>query len=498
MLRSFEPGARRRDAQALALDSTRALCAGIGNPTGGAWIVGRRGSASGAPLVVADWQLAPSVPALFYEVELEGGGLGVLGATLPGSPIFWLGRTSRLAFASVPAGAPIADLFIESLGERPGHYQNGALWSPLDEREEIFRYTRSRRRAARGEAHAALDAPRAADRVARGRSRGRRARRDRCAAAGATARALAWTGAQPRRWAQLDAGPVASRERGRRRLGPREPPRARARDRLCGSSRGGEGRRSPAGCPIAHFRRASCRCRGGCAASIGATASRSRPCRRCASVRGARPYVVAADQPWSSGSELGEVEFLWRPGERAARIEGELDRRLRRGAIDLRGAAEMLADHGHAPLAGRRPRSLLALARRAGPLEIEAEEIAQILEHWDGGTGPNSAGRRSLSSRDRSADRERPARVLRDGALRALCQRPPCPRPGRDRAARAADRRARAARRLDRRGPRGGGVAPESARGLGGDQHRLGSGARAMGMGRAPSACVSARSRRSA
>jgi acyl-homoserine lactone acylase PvdQ len=101
--------------------------------------------------------------------------------------------------------------------------------------------------------------------------------------------------------------------------------------------------------------------------------------------------VVAADQPWPVGSELGAVEFLWRPGARAASIEAELARRSERGRIDLRSAAEMLADHG----TRRAPevvRAALALARQGGPLEIEAEEIAGILERWDGGTRPESAG----------------------------------------------------------------------------------------------------------
>lgn len=389
MLRSFEPGVDRKDGQALAMDSTRALCAGIGNPTGGAWIIGGGASASGAPLVVADWQMAPSVPALFYEVELTGGGLGVLGATLPGSPIFWLGRTRNLAFASVPAGAPVADLFIETLGERPGQYQNGALWAPLDEREETFRYkerggaAREEKRVLRSTRHGPLiewlaDEPGDGAGTAAG------------SRPGATARALAWTGARPGdgltsmlallRVESAD-GVVAAL------ANHHEPVLA-----FVYADRAGRGGAQVAGwlphrplptglVPVqGRLRSFDWRHR---------VAIEALPSLRLGG--GPRPYVVVADQPWSSGGELGEVEFLWRPGERAARIESELDRRLRRGPIDLRGAAEMLADHG-TYRAATVVRSLLALARRSGPLEIEAEEIAQILERWDGGTGPNSAG----------------------------------------------------------------------------------------------------------
>lgn len=389
MLRSFEPGALASESRVLALDSTRALCQGIGNPTGGAFIVGNRGSASGSPLVVADWQLEPSVPALFYEAQLAGGGLEVLGATVPGSPIVWIGRTPSLAFASVPAGAPIADLFIESLGERPGYYRNGRVWSPLEEREEIFEYRdrggspREERRLLRSTRHGPLIEWLAGEGEPGDGSDGA-AHRD------ATARSLAWTGARPGdglssmlALLHLDGaeGVVSAL------ASHHEPVLA-----IAYADRRGRGgvqvagwlphRPLPTGLVPVEGRLPSFDWRHRVAIealpslSLGETG---------------RPYVLAADQPWESGGERGEIEFLWRPGDRAERIAAELDRHLRRGAIDLRGAAEMLADDG----TRRSPqvvRALLALARRAGPLEIEAEEIAQILERWDGATGSNSEG----------------------------------------------------------------------------------------------------------
>ena len=392
MLGSFEPEEGRREAPPLEMDSTRALCAGIGNPTGGAWVVAGRASASGSPLVVADWQLAPSVPALFYEAELKGGGLGVLGATLPGSPIFWLGRTSALAFASVPAGAPIADLFIETLGDRSGMYQNGALWAPLEEREELLRYAdrggalREERRVLRSTRHGPL-----IEWLAGGTGQDREGNRPSTASAhGSTARALAWTGARPGDGltSMLALLRVEQAEDVASALAEHHEPVLA----IAFADRGGRGgiqvagwlphRPLPTGLVPVQGRLRSFDWRH-------RVAIEALPSLGLAD--GPRPYVLAADQPWTSAGALGEVEFLWRPGERAARIEGELDRQLRRGPIDLRGAAEMLADHGtqRAPAVVR---SLLSLARRSGPLEIEAEEIAQLLEHWDGDTGPNSAG----------------------------------------------------------------------------------------------------------
>lgn len=389
MLRSFESALadERRPLPALAMDSTRALCSGIGNPTGGAWLVGGGASASGAPLLVADWQMAPSAPALFYEAELTGGGLAVLGATLPGSPIFWLGRTSALAFASVPAGAPIADLFIETLGERPGFYQNGSLWAPLETREEVIAYVdrggslREERRTLRSTRHGPL-----IEWLASGAADAAPAD----AAQAPTARALAWTGARPgdgvtSMLALLRAGgadgvaPALA--------GHHEPVLAVAfADRF---GRGGvqvagwlPHRPLPTGLVPVQGRLRSFDW-------LHRVDLDALPSLRLG--EGGRSYVVVADQPWSKGGELGAVEFLWRPGERAARIERELELRLRRGSVDLRGAAEMLADHGtdRSPLVVS---ALLALARRSGPLEIEAAEIARILERWDGGTAAASAG----------------------------------------------------------------------------------------------------------
>ena len=85
-------------------------------------------------MLVADWHLAPGVPGLFYEAHLDAGDIDVAGATMPGSPVFWAGRTPRLAWAGVPASAPISDLFIETLRERRGLYQNGTLWVPVETR----------------------------------------------------------------------------------------------------------------------------------------------------------------------------------------------------------------------------------------------------------------------------------------------------------------------------------------------------------------------------
>lgn len=410
MLRSFESGSGRMPAPALALGSTRSLCRGIGQPTGGAWVIGSGGSASGAPLLVADWQVAPSTPALFHELQVSGGGIDVLGATVPGSPIFWIGRTPRLAWAGLPAGAPIADLFIETLGEEPGFYQSGRSRTRLVEREEILRYVdrggslREEKRILRSTRHGPLIEWLADEGPAGGASSGEvapgaspsgsapsgAARTGAATAHETAARSLAWTGA--RAGDGLSSMLALLRLEGADGIAPvlaahHEPVLA-----LVYADRSGQAgvqvagwlphRPLPTGLVPVEGRLASFDWRHRVAID-------ALPSLRLS--QATRPFLVMADQPWPSEEGRGDVEFLWRPGDRTERIEAVIEARLRLRALDLREAAEMLADHGtrRAPAVVR---ALLALARRERPLDIEAEEIAGILERWDGDTGVNSSG----------------------------------------------------------------------------------------------------------
>jgi penicillin amidase len=392
MLRSFESGTGRAPAPTIAPGSTRALCRGIGQPTGGAWIVGAASSASGSPLVVADWQVAPSAPALFHELQVSGGGIDVLGATVPGTPIFWIGRTPTLAWAGLPASAPIADLFIETLGARAGDYQNGARWARLEEREEIIVYTdragtrREEKRLLRSTRHGPLIEWLASGEAENGASGARTGD----GGHEATARSLAWTGARP--------GDGVSSMLALLRLGGAEGIASALASHhepvlaIVYADRRGNGgvqvagwlprRPLPTGLVPVEGRLASFDWRH--RVTIEDLPSRQLPAAR-------RSYLVTADQPWPAVEGRSEVEFLWRPGDRADQIEAELERRLRSRLLDLREAAEMLADHGtrRAPAVVR---ALLVLARSKGPLEIEADEIASMLERWDGDTGANSGG----------------------------------------------------------------------------------------------------------
>jgi penicillin amidase len=381
--------ARRRGAYG----ATRALCRGIGLPTGSAWVIAGSRTESGAPILVADWHVAPAVPVLFYEMQLEAGALDVAGSTVPGSPIVWTGRNRRFAWAGVPASAPVADLFIETLREDRGLYQNGTLWVPLEEREELLRWRDARglleestlriRSTRHGPLIEALtpDLDSAGGDTAAGTEEkgGRHA-----------SRALAWTGARTGdgltsmlallRMSNASELPAAFAEH-------HEPVLALAyADREGGGGVQVAGwlaqRPLPTGLvPVqGRLRAFDWRER---------VPLESLPAERLGS--GPRPWVIAADQPWPQRGGLSQMEWLWRSGDRAARLQVELARQTAQGPLDLRRASELLADD----VAQRAPRvvaSILALARERGPLSIEAREVAGLLERWDGGMGSESAG----------------------------------------------------------------------------------------------------------
>ena len=385
--RPAEAGTAHASAAGL-LGSTRALCRGMGLPTGGAWVLDGSLSESGAPILVADWHTEPAVPALFYEVQLKAGGLDVAGATLPGSPILWAGRNRNFAWASVPASAPVSDLFIETLREERGLYQNGTLWVPIEEREEVLRW-----RDARGQlqestlrlrstrhgplieglytSNAEFDAQAGGDPLR-------------------AARALAWIGAR--------VGDGLTSMLALLRLADSEgvlPAFAEHHELVLAiafADRRGQGgvqvvgwlprRPLPTGLVPVQGRLRSFDWRE-------RVSIERLPGQRLGS--GRKPWVLAVDQPWPLRGGLDQLEWLWRPGDRAARLEFELERRTREGPLDLRSASDLLQDD----VAQRAPRvvaSIIGLARQAGPLTLEAAEVASLLERWDGEMGFQSTG----------------------------------------------------------------------------------------------------------
>ncbi|HZZ70754.1 MAG TPA: penicillin acylase family protein, partial [Pirellulales bacterium] len=109
-----------------------------------AWAVAPARAAGGRALLAADPHLEVNrLPAIWYEAVLHWGAAGenyVLGATLPGCPLFAVARNPRLAWGVTYLKADTCDYFIEDC--RPGgatgwQYRRGDVWHDFALREEI-------------------------------------------------------------------------------------------------------------------------------------------------------------------------------------------------------------------------------------------------------------------------------------------------------------------------------------------------------------------------
>ncbi|MGH2993827.1 MAG: penicillin acylase family protein [Solirubrobacterales bacterium] len=94
------------------------------------WAVSGDRTKNGRPLLAGDPHLPPSMPGIFYQVDLELNGRFARGASLPGVPGISIGQTNDVAFAFTNAMADVMDLFVERIeGDR---YEFEGEWLPLD------------------------------------------------------------------------------------------------------------------------------------------------------------------------------------------------------------------------------------------------------------------------------------------------------------------------------------------------------------------------------
>jgi penicillin G amidase len=101
------------------------------------WAVTGERSANGRALVAGDPHLPPSMPGIFYQVDLELDGRFARGASLPGIPGISMGQTNDVAFAFTNTMADVMDLFVERAdGDR---YQFEGEWHPMEIVDEEIR-----------------------------------------------------------------------------------------------------------------------------------------------------------------------------------------------------------------------------------------------------------------------------------------------------------------------------------------------------------------------
>ncbi len=106
-----------------------------------AWAVRPERSATGHALLAADPHLEVNrLPAIWYESVLRWDDQYVLGATLPGCPLFAIARTPRLAWGVTYWKADTSDYFIEDcrLGPTGWQYRRGEAWRNFRYREEVL------------------------------------------------------------------------------------------------------------------------------------------------------------------------------------------------------------------------------------------------------------------------------------------------------------------------------------------------------------------------
>ncbi len=363
------PRAARAEASRLPLRRQVGLLGASAGST--SWLVSGRHSASGGTLLAAEAHFAPTLPAAYYEAHIRGGGVDVAGATVPGVPAFWIGFNRRVAWTSTHAAAVVTDLYIESLHPKdPPRYHDGRRWRSLRERvEEIaVRGGGVERLTVRETRHGPLvNAILESEREPL---------------------ALRWTGAEPSEGihALLALARAGSAEELRRALADHHEPVLNV---LYADAEGEAGLQMAGYVPQRRQAASLLPAPGRDAAYAweGRVPPGQRPARALAAEeeRG-RGFLVVADAA-SESEEGAAIEWLWRPGVRAARAEGLLAQKARVGSLDLRDLAVMQLD-----VVSERGGALVDAALAVDGAGGDDNEAVAILRDWDHRTAPDSVG----------------------------------------------------------------------------------------------------------
>jgi len=104
------------------------------------WVVDGSRTASHQPLLANDPHLGISMPSIWYEVALRGGGLDAIGFSFPGDPGIVIGHNQNIAWGVTNVGADNSDLYYEKLDPKghPGQYFYEGYWLPLQTRKETI------------------------------------------------------------------------------------------------------------------------------------------------------------------------------------------------------------------------------------------------------------------------------------------------------------------------------------------------------------------------
>jgi len=126
------------------VDDGPRLPAGLAWPTGvdasNNWVVAGSRTVSGKPLLANDPHLGLTAPTTFFLAHVafdeDGERRNIIGATLPGTPLFLLGRNDRVAWGLTTTNLDSQDVFIERLKpDDPDQYLTPTGWEPIGKEE---------------------------------------------------------------------------------------------------------------------------------------------------------------------------------------------------------------------------------------------------------------------------------------------------------------------------------------------------------------------------
>ncbi|GGA92790.1 penicillin acylase [Brucella endophytica] len=134
------------DAASLAEEQRfAAIDALMGKGASNNWVLSGDKTETGKPILANDPHLEFSAPSLWYLAHLQvktpdGETRNVVGVTLPGTPLVFLGRNDRVAWGFTNTDPDVQDLFIERINpENPDEYLTPDGYRSFDKRTETIK-----------------------------------------------------------------------------------------------------------------------------------------------------------------------------------------------------------------------------------------------------------------------------------------------------------------------------------------------------------------------
>ncbi|KXF76953.1 hypothetical protein ATN84_13220 [Paramesorhizobium deserti] len=109
------------------------------------WVLAGEKTETGKPILANDPHLDFSAPSLWYLVHLQvkgrdGDARNLVGVTLPGTPLVFLGRNDRVAWGFTNTAADTQDIFVERINPaNPDEYLTPDGYRPFEKRVETIR-----------------------------------------------------------------------------------------------------------------------------------------------------------------------------------------------------------------------------------------------------------------------------------------------------------------------------------------------------------------------